>query len=45
MRPLLIRLLVVLTLLTGTIYVSWRWVYSVNWANWWIAVPLVLAET
>ena len=45
MRNALIRLLVVLTLVSGTIYVGWRWLYSVNWANWWIAVPLVVAET
>jgi cellulose synthase (UDP-forming) len=44
-RLALVRLLVVLTLLAGTWYVGWRWVYSVNWVNWWIAVPLVLAET
>jgi cellulose synthase (UDP-forming) len=41
----LVRLLVVLTLLLGTLYVSWRWLFSVNWGNWWIAVPLVVAET
>jgi cellulose synthase (UDP-forming) len=40
-----VRLLVVLTLVLGTWYVGWRWLYSVNWANWWIAVPLVVAET
>ena len=45
MRPLVIRLLVVLTLALGTWYVGWRWLYSVNWTNWWIAVPLVVAET
>jgi cellulose synthase (UDP-forming) len=39
------RLLVVLTLVTGTVYVTWRWGFSVNWDNWWIAVPLALAET
>jgi cellulose synthase (UDP-forming) len=44
-RLLLIRLLVLLTLTLGTVYVGWRWVFSVNWPNWWIAVPLVLAET
>ena len=38
-------MLVVLTLLLGTLYVSWRWLFSVNWGNWWIAVPLVVAET
>lgn len=41
----LTRLLVVLTLVTGTTYVGWRWLFSVNWDNWWIAVPLVVAET
>lgn len=44
-RQLIIRVLVVLTLTSGTIYVGWRWLFSVNWPNWWIAVPLVLAET
>ncbi len=41
----LVRLLVTLTLLFGTVYVVWRWGFSVNWAAWWIAVPLVVAET
>jgi len=45
MRQLAVRILVVLTLLTGTSYVVWRWGWSVNWDNWWIAVPLVVAET
>lgn len=44
-KRLLIRVLVVLTLVLGTWYVGWRWLFSVNWANWWIAVPLVVAET
>jgi cellulose synthase (UDP-forming) len=44
-RRTLIRVLVVLTLSLGVNYLVWRWLYSVNWANWWIAVPLVLAET
>ncbi|WP_240755684.1 glycosyltransferase family 2 protein [Nocardioides iriomotensis] len=44
-KHLLIRVLVVLTLTLGTWYVGWRWLFSVNWANWWIAVPLVVAET
>lgn len=44
-RQLLVRILVLLTLLTGTSYVVWRWGWSVNWDNWWIAVPLVMAET
>ncbi len=37
--------MVVLTLLSGTTYIGWRWLFSVNWANWWIAVPLIIAET
>ena len=44
-KQLVIRVLVVLTLVLGTAYVGWRWLFSVNWTNWWIAVPLVLAET
>ena len=45
MKQLAIRVLVLLTVTTGTLYVGWRWLFSVNWVNWWIAVPLVLAET
>ena len=44
-KQLGIRALVVLTLLLGTAYVGWRWLFSVNWPNWWIALPLVVAET
>jgi len=44
-RTALIRLIVVLTAIAGTNYVVWRWLASVNWDSWWIAVPLVLAET
>jgi cellulose synthase (UDP-forming) len=40
-----IRVVVVLTALLGINYVAWRWMASVNWHAWWIAVPLVLAET
>ncbi len=40
-----VRLLVVLTLSLGVNYVVWRWLESVNWSVWWIAVPLVVAET
>ena len=39
------RLLVVLTLILGVNYIGWRWVASLNWDAWWIAVPLVAAET
>ncbi|GEP37333.1 cellulose synthase [Nocardioides psychrotolerans] len=44
-RLLLIRFVVVLTSILGLNYVVWRWLFSVNWDAWWIAVPLVLAET
>jgi cellulose synthase (UDP-forming) len=40
-----LRLLVVLTVILGANYVAWRWLESLNWSAWWIAVPLVLAET
>ncbi|MCD1145064.1 glycosyltransferase [Kocuria sp. LUK] len=45
MHRFLVRLLVVLTVLLGVNYVAWRWLESLNWSAWWIAVPLVLAET
>jgi cellulose synthase (UDP-forming) len=40
-----IRVLAVLSILLGVNYVAWRWLASVNWEAWWIAVPLVMAET
>ncbi|PRI10364.1 glycosyltransferase [Leucobacter massiliensis] len=40
-----IRVLAVLSVLLGTNYVVWRWLDSINWEAWWIAVPLVLAES
>ncbi|ADG75503.1 Cellulose synthase (UDP-forming) [Cellulomonas flavigena DSM 20109] len=44
-RLLVIRTLVVMTLALGWSYVLWRWFASLNLSAWWIAVPLVLAET
>ena len=44
-KILALRVVAVLSLAAGTWYVFWRWVWSVNWDNWWIAVPLVVAET
>jgi cellulose synthase/poly-beta-1,6-N-acetylglucosamine synthase-like glycosyltransferase len=44
-RLLLIRVVVLVTAILGVNYVVWRWLASVNWEAWWIAVPLVLAET
>lgn len=40
-----IRVIAVLSVLLGVNYVAWRWMESVNWSAWWIAVPLVIAET
>ncbi|TDK25555.1 glycosyltransferase [Arthrobacter crusticola] len=45
MRNFPARLLVVLTVLLGINYLAWRWLESLNWDAWWIAVPLVAAET
>ncbi|WP_411374524.1 glycosyltransferase family 2 protein [Arthrobacter sp. MPF02] len=39
------RLVVVLTVITGVNYITWRWLASLNWEAWWIALPLVIAET
>jgi cellulose synthase (UDP-forming) len=44
-QQLVLRVVVVLTLLLGVNYIAWRWLDSVNWSAWWIAVPLVIAET
>ncbi|PRZ15227.1 glycosyltransferase family 2 protein [Nesterenkonia sandarakina] len=44
-RLILIRVVAVLAVLTGINYVTWRWMDSLNWEAWWIAVPLVIAET
>ena len=44
-RKAVIRVLVVLTLSLGLNYLVWRYLNTVNWSAWWIAVPLVLAET
>jgi cellulose synthase (UDP-forming) len=44
-RLLLLRIVIVLTVLAGANYIGWRWLVSLNWDAWWIAVPLVAAET
>ncbi len=44
-RNLLVRMCVVVTLALGLNYILWRWFFSLNWHAWWIAVPLVCAET
>ena len=45
MQRAVVRILVILTLSLGVNYVVWRWFASVNWSVWWIAVPLIVAET
>ncbi|MEO3758879.1 glycosyltransferase [Mycobacterium sp. B14F4] len=40
-----LRLLILVTAALGINYVVWRWLASTNWSAWWIAVPLVTAET
>lgn len=40
-----LRLLILATALLGINYITWRWMASINWSAWWIAVPLVIAET
>ena len=42
---MLLRICVVITVLLGVNYITWRWIFSVDWHSWWIAIPLVLAET
>ncbi|MGP6174371.1 glycosyltransferase [Corynebacterium sp. A21] len=44
-RFILIRVLAVLSVILGANYIAWRWLESVNWEFWWIAVPLIIAET
>jgi cellulose synthase (UDP-forming) len=45
LRRDVIRVLVAANLLLGAWYLSWRWTSSVEWSAWYIAVPLVVAET
>ncbi len=40
-----IRVLVFSSLLLGLFYLQWRWFDSLNMDQWWISVPLVVAET
>jgi cellulose synthase (UDP-forming) len=45
LRFALLRVIVVVTVVLGVNYIAWRWIFSLNWNAWWIAVPLVIAET
>lgn len=44
-RLAVVRLLAVVAVAFGLVYIGWRWTGTVAWDAWWIAVPLVLAET
>ena len=44
-RLLILRFFVFVTVVLGVNYIAWRWLFSLNWHAWWIAVPLVVAET
>ena len=45
LRLFAIRVVVLSTAILGLNYILWRWMDSLNWEAWWIAVPLVMAET
>ncbi|WP_368496705.1 glycosyltransferase [Herbiconiux sp. A18JL235] len=45
LRLWLLRLIVLASVVLAYNYVIWRWLESVNWSAWWIAVPLVVAES
>ncbi|MBT1004436.1 glycosyltransferase [Paenarthrobacter sp. DKR-5] len=44
-RQAVTRAAALVTAVLGLNYIIWRWFASVNWDAWWIAAPLVLAET
>lgn len=44
-RLLVVRILALFVVALGVSYLWWRWQETVAWEVWWIAVPLILAET
>ena len=44
-REVLLRALSIITVGLGVNYIIWRWFFSLDLNNWWIAIPLVIAET
>lgn len=44
-HQLLLRILVLLTVTSGVVYMVWRWGFSLNFDAWWLSIPLVVAET
>jgi cellulose synthase (UDP-forming) len=45
MKQRILRVLIATSLVLGAYYLSWRYLHSINWSAWWIALPLVAAET
>lgn len=45
MRSGVLRVVIAANLLLGFYYLSWRYLYSINWATWPIALALLAAET
>jgi cellulose synthase (UDP-forming) len=43
-RTLLFRYLAIINLIFGAWYLQWRITHSINWAAWWLSIPLLLAE-
>ncbi len=44
-RLCVVRCLALLVVAFGGTYMVWRWSSTIAWDAWWIAIPLVLAET
>jgi cellulose synthase (UDP-forming) len=44
-RLFVVRILALMVVSLGISYLGWRWSSTIAWEAWWIAVPLVLAET
>jgi cellulose synthase (UDP-forming) len=44
-RVFFLRTLTIVTVGLGCNYIVWRWFFSLNLNRWWIAIPLVVAET
>ncbi len=44
-RLYVVRFLALLVVSLGIAYLTWRWSSTIAWDAWWIAVPLVVAET
>jgi cellulose synthase (UDP-forming) len=45
LRLRLLRVVIALNLFLGTFYLTWRYADTINWDYWWVALPLLAAET